>query len=223
MKIHLSLCAMLLFSFNLIAQTDYSGIYSYSFPVNRELSDLKPGKEDGGASGELIVAKNKDAQYVFWLNVNRGWPSYNNGFMTGEFTVSNGKARYAQIDEYAENKEYCVLNFVFKTGAIEINSEGSEHCGFGHAVYADGTFRRSKKVLTAAYLYNSLEGMGEVKTVKSTKALIYKDSNLSQPTGQYFIKNDRVYAGEVSAGGIFFQYLTAKQKYIEGWLRKEDL
>ncbi len=205
------------------AQTNYSGIYKYSFPINREISDLKPGKEDGGASGELIVAKIKNDQYAFWLNVNRGWPSYNNGFIGGEFTIANNKARYAQLDEYSDDKAFCVLNFSFKTGVIDIVSEGYEHCGFGHAVYADGKFSKSKTVLTASYLYNSLDGMGDVKTVTAVKSLIYADSNLLQPTGQYFIRNDKVYTSDRGARSVFVQYLTAKQQYISGWLKKEDL
>lgn len=216
--------ALLFFSFscfNVFAQTDYTGIYSFSFPVNREMSDLKPSKEDGGPSGQLIVAKMNGGNYSFWLSVNRGWPSYNNGFISGKIQVKNENAIFSQQDEYSNGT--CVLKFTFKQGLIEIVSDGYEHCGFGHAVYADGNYKKSKKILSNAYFFSSLEGMGDVKTIKSEKAILYTDSNLQSPSKQYFIKNDKVYASQISKNAIFVEYMAKGQKYVYGWLKKEDL
>lgn len=204
-----------------LAQTDYTGIYSYSFPVDRNITHIKPGKEDGGASGELILAKMEGEQYNFWLNINRGWPSYNNGYIGGIINIEKGKATLSQQDPYEAG--FCILNFTFKTGLIEIVSEGYEHCGFGNAVYADGKFMKSKKILTGEYLFSMFEGMGTVKEIKSDKAIIYKDSNLLVPTKQYFIRKDKVYTSEISANGIRIQYIAKGQKYVYGWIRKEDL
>lgn len=220
MKLHFFFIMCLLSHFT-FAQNNFTGIYSYSYPVNRSMSDLKPGKEDGGASGELILAKMQGEQYAFWLTVNRGWPSYNNGFICGQINIMNGQARFLQKSDYADG--YCILKFTVKAGLIEIISEGSEHCGFGHAVYADGKFRLTKKILNNKYLFASWEGMGEVKKISSEKAILYKDSTLLQPTGQYFIKNDQVYTSEVSAKGIRIHYMAKGPKYIYGWISQSDL
>lgn len=210
-----------LMSINILAQADYTGIYNYRFPLDRNLSASKPSKDDGGPFGELILAKMSENTYNYWLNVNRGWPSYNNGFIGGEIEIKDGKAVFSHQDEYS--KGYCILNFKFKPGIIEIVSDGYENCGFGHAVYADGKFKKSKKILTSEYLFAALYGMGDVKAIKSEKAIIYKDSDLQVPTKQYFIKKDKVYTSEVSEKAIHVEYITKGQKYIYGWIRKEDL
>lgn len=220
MKIYF-LILISLISISVHAQTDYTGIYNYSFPITHELSDLKPSKEDGGPSGEIILARTSGDNYVFWLNVNRGWPSYNMGFMTGNMEIKNGKAKYIHKDEYSDGS--CILDFRIKPLLIEIESQGYEHCGFGHAVYADGTFKKSKKILTSAYLFSTLEGMGDVKEIKSEKAVIYKDSTLQIPTKQYFIRKDKVYTSEMAQKAVFVQYVAKGQKYVSGWIKKEDL
>ncbi len=210
-----------LISISVLAQTDYTGIYNYSFPITHKLSDLKPSKEDGGPSGEIILAKTSGDNYVFWLNVNRGWPSYNMGFMTGKMEIKNGKAKYIHKDEYSDGS--CILALSVKPAQIEIESQGYEHCGFGHAVYADGTFKKSKKILTNEYLFATLEEMGDVKEIKSEKATIYEDSTLQTPTKQYFIKKDKVYTSEVSRKAVYIEYVAKGQKYVHGWIKKEDL
>jgi hypothetical protein len=221
MKIYLLSLLFTLIAWGAIAQTDFTGIYSYSFPIDRELTNIKPGKEDGGPSAELIVAKMEGDQYHFWLNISRGWPSYNNGFISGSVVLIKGKGTYIQQDPYGDGN--CVLHFTFKPLLIEIVSEGYEHCGFGHNVYADGSFKKSKKILTSEYLFASMEGMGTVQEIKTEKAIIYKDSNLLIPTKQYFIKKDKVYTSELSNKGIRITYIAKGQKYVYGWIRKEDL
>lgn len=221
MKIYLLSVLFCLLGLGAIAQTDFTGIYSYSFPVDRQITDIKPGKDDGGPLAELIVAKAEGDQYHFWLNISRGWPSYNNGFISGDIKLKNGTGTFIQQDPYGDGN--CILNFTFKPLLIEIVSEGYEHCGFGHNVYADGKFKKSKKILTSEYLFTTMEGMGKVQEITSEKAIVYKDSNLLMPTKQYFIKKDKVYTSELSAKGIRFLYIAKGQKYVYGWLRKEDL
>ena len=204
------------------AQNDFTGIYSFSYPLRGiEGYSIKPTKEDGGPSGEIILAKKSETLYAFWLSANRGWPNYNNGFVTGEINVVNGKAIYKQKSDYSTDS--CILLFSLKPNAVKIDNTQTMGCDFGMGVSADGDYKKSKKLLTSEYLFSFMQGMGDVKSIRSDKAIIYKDASLSLPTKQYFIKGDKVYITTRSNKGIFVEYIAKGQRYVYGWISDEDI
>lgn len=221
MKFFLSLF-FLFFFIVAYAQNDFTGIYSFTYPLrNVEGHSIKPTKEDGGPSGEIILAKKSETLYAFWLSANRGWPNYNNGFVAGEIKVVNGKAVYKAKSDYSPDS--CILKFSIKPNAVKIDNTQTMGCDFGMGVSADGDYKKSKKLLTSEYLFTFMQGMGDVKSIRSEKAIIYKDAGLTLPTKQYFIKGDKVYITTRSNKGVFVEYIAKGQRYIYGWISDDDI
>ena len=205
------------------AQIDYSGIYSFSIPLDREIEgySIKPTKDDGGPSGELILVKKSDLEYKFWLSANRGWPNYNNGFISGFISIKNGKANFKRKSEYAD--DYCEISFTLKPNMAVLTNPRAMGCDFGMGVSADGEYNKSTKVLTSEYLFSFMEGMGDIKIIKSAKAPLFKDAAMSMPSKQYFIKGDKVYVTDRSSKSVFVEYIAKGQRYIYGWISDEDI
>jgi hypothetical protein len=106
----------------------YAGVYRYGDGNDR--------------SGTVTVYPESDSTVLFYLDVNRGAPSYNMGMLYGRLTIRDSKGTYRNRFDYSDNG--CELGFVFGRKELTVttlNDQGD--CGFGFAVYADGTFRRS--------------------------------------------------------------------------------
>lgn len=88
-------------------------------------------------SGILSMSEIRPGILFFQLDVNRGAPSYNMGYIEGEFTFSNGVASY----ETTEYHDLCRLTFELRDAKMIVSQTGQDfECGFGHAVYADGEY-----------------------------------------------------------------------------------
>jgi hypothetical protein len=89
------------------------------------------------AGGTLVVIDEAGGTR-FQLQLSRGAPSYNMGFLEGALTVEEGRAIYRSQDGA------CAIAFAFARETVVVKQErGSDaDCGFGHAVSADGTYRR---------------------------------------------------------------------------------
>jgi hypothetical protein len=95
------------------------------------------GPTKDSAGGTLAVVD--DASGVrFQLQLARGAPSFNMGFLEGTLRVAEGRATYRSPDGT------CAIAFAFARETVVLTQErGSDaDCGFGHAVSADGTYRR---------------------------------------------------------------------------------
>jgi hypothetical protein len=94
--------------------------------------------ETGG--GELKLLDNSGV-VRFQLTCYRGGPSYNSGFIEGEFKVQN-RVGVFQSNEFGP----CRLTFTFKGNKVTILQSGKDSdCGFGGHVYADGLYVRISK------------------------------------------------------------------------------
>lgn len=80
----------------------------------------------------------------FQLELWRGAPSYNMGWLEGKLSVKDAKASFVK----READWICQIDFVFdgtKATLRQVEGTGAG-CGFGHAVSADGVFiRKSRK------------------------------------------------------------------------------
>lgn len=64
--------------------------------------------------------------------------SPNMGYAMGEAIIEGNVATFKPPDF-----EQCTINIVFLPGKIKVTQEGSDfECGFGHNVYATGTYRK---------------------------------------------------------------------------------
>jgi hypothetical protein len=77
----------------------------------------------------------------FQLQLARGAPSYNMGFLEGTLAVEDGRATWRSPDGA------CAIAFAFARETVVLTQgRGSDaDCGFGHAVSADGTYRRNSR------------------------------------------------------------------------------
>ncbi len=119
-----------------IAQTKkLGGIYEYGHD----------DKSDTTAYGIIYIYPNSDATMLFSLELNRGAPSYNQGYMVGEMIMTGKNKAEFKI----KNEEIfidCEVTFEFDKDKLYMRSEDSDiDCGFGHAVYPYADFIRTDK------------------------------------------------------------------------------
>jgi len=107
----------------------YAGTYSYG-----------SGVENGGV-GNISIYPETDSTILFYLDINRGAPSYNMGSLYGQLKIKNDNGTFYSKFDYTDNA--CKLAFQFSKDILNIKTvDGQDGCGFGNAVYADGDFKR---------------------------------------------------------------------------------
>lgn len=104
---------------------------TYKFGANAE----------NGRVGSLIVYPLTDQTALFFLDVSRGAPSYNQGQILGEMTIKDNIGIYDIKSE--DDFLNCFLKFEFNNKEVKISTgEGRYDCGFGYAVYADNNYKQ---------------------------------------------------------------------------------
>jgi len=96
-------------------------------------------------SSELLTIDHGNGDVEFQFDLWGGPPAYNSGGMIGHLSVRDGKA----IFETTEYDGLCRIEFSFTPKKVTVRQTvgGSAECGFGHNIFADGTFvRTSRKV-----------------------------------------------------------------------------
>jgi hypothetical protein len=97
--------------------------------------DLRRGRDAGCT---LLVAEAPRSRIHFLLDCNRGAPSYNLGRAEATIPMSRGVAVYR-----TRESGRCEIRLTFRGRWLEVRQEESGGgCGFGHAVYAGGIYRR---------------------------------------------------------------------------------
>ena len=92
--------------------------------------------------GGVVRVKDSENGVQFQLECWRGAPSYNMGFLEGALEVEDGRATF--VGERYSGR--CELTFEFHADKVVIDYvEDRLHCGFGHAVYANGTYIRTSR------------------------------------------------------------------------------
>ncbi|MDB5252043.1 MAG: hypothetical protein JWP27_1212 [Flaviaesturariibacter sp.] len=226
----LLLSLLLLMAVRANSQPDYSGHYGYrTNPLKKEdrqswiEAGRTPDKSDRGPIAVLNLLRLSAARYKFWLYVDRGYPGYNSGEIEGVLTIRGTVGFFTSRDTVLGTN--CRMRFHFAQGSVEVADfwgEGS-NCGFGANVTATGAYPRiDRKPVTTTDI--QLFGQEEQKIVHviSKKAMVY-GSPSGKPTGAYFIKGDSILQLDEANGFVFTEYISAKGKYVEGWIRKEDL
>ena len=93
--------------------------------------------------GGLLFLIDDPGGTTFQLQLWRGAPTYNMGWLKGQLKVKDAKASFVS----REGEWTCRIDFVFSGASATLRQvEGSDaECGFGHAVYADGTYVRKSR------------------------------------------------------------------------------
>jgi hypothetical protein len=99
------------------------------------------GSDETGGGVLRVIDDAKGTR--FQLQLSRGAPTYNMGFLEGRLLVKDGRATHVRRNERFQ----CAIAFRFERETVVLTqSSGPDaDCGFGHAVYADGTYRRTSR------------------------------------------------------------------------------
>jgi len=134
----------------------------YIDPTGTYQLDSKTTKKDGeiyGYSGQIQVKKISLDKIVMTFGVNKGSPSYNSGSFVDTLNYKNNKSIYTDL----ESDSTCKITFDFEKKGVTVKEETADYnfgCGFGHAVFADGFYKRiSSKtpILTEPFTGEKLE------------------------------------------------------------------
>jgi hypothetical protein len=137
----------------------FSGFYSYG-------NDIEKGR-----IGAIFIYAETDSTILFYIDLNRGAPSYNMGSLYGRVKMKNDSGTFYTKYDYNENG--CKWTFNFTKNGLTINTiDNQTDCGFGHAVYADGTFKRQSNKIQE--YFEDMEGK-KVYFRKTTPEDYYKD------------------------------------------------
>lgn len=108
----------------------YAGEYSWGDSTRKE------------AGGTLYVYPESDSTVLLALDISNGPPAFHLGNLYRRAVVRRGVGRCAIQSE--EDMLDCQLRLTFAAQAVVVDTEkGHGECGFGQAVSADGTYRRT--------------------------------------------------------------------------------
>jgi len=102
----------------------------------------KVGEEVYGYFGEIQVVKLKADKILMNFSICKGAPSYNSGSFLDTLLYKNNRALFTDPDVDSS----CVITFDFTAKGITVKEETDDYnfgCGFGHAVIADGFFKKT--------------------------------------------------------------------------------
>jgi hypothetical protein len=121
----------------------YGGNYSFGTDIEK------------GRIGNIIVYPETDSTILFYVDVNRGAPSYNMGALYGRAKITGGRGTfYINLDS---SDKGCKWEFKFSKGMVSLKTIDSYYdCGFGNAVYVDGDFKQSSSSIPVNF--EDLEG-----------------------------------------------------------------
>lgn len=204
----------------LFGQTNYSGLYSYSFKPKGNPPATEKAR---GPNGQLALLKIEGDLYRFWLDVTVGWPSYNVGETDGTIKFINDTASFDNTFDDAERP--CILKFQIANNIITINSQSSSfNCGFGNGVHADGeyTFDKLQPTMNNVWLKKEYYSSPSIEVINS-KAQLYSDENCFYKKSQNFLKGNILLSIAETKTSIYTEYITPEGNFIFGWLRKIDV
>jgi hypothetical protein len=104
--------------------SDFTGSWQYKGPAE---------------SASWLKTEQRSQQLRFELELNRGAPSYNSGWIQGEAELHGSTALFRKTID----GKLCEITFRFSPEKVELKQGGDEFgCEFGFNVYADDTLRR---------------------------------------------------------------------------------
>jgi hypothetical protein len=104
-------------------------------------TEIKNG-ETYGYSGQIKVKKISLEKIAMTFEFNKGAPSYNSGSFVDTLIYIDNRAVYI----IPEADTTCKITFVFDKKRVIVKEETADYnsgCGFGHAVVADGHYKKT--------------------------------------------------------------------------------
>jgi hypothetical protein len=140
--------------------TKYAGQYRYGHNIQKE------------SIGYLQIYPESDSTVLFYIDLNRGAPSYNMGSLYGRVKIVYDSGTF--VTKFDTLGKGCELLFHFFRSKIEINMiNNRDDCYFGYGVYADGNFRKESNTITE--YFENAEGK-KIDFKKTKPEDYYKDN-----------------------------------------------
>ncbi|MEI6853620.1 MAG: hypothetical protein WCL06_12285 [Bacteroidota bacterium] len=98
-------------------------------------------KETYGYAGLIQVKTLSENKILMTFTINKGAPSYNSGSFVDTLSYLNNQA----IFTIPESDASCQITFMFTESGVTVKEKAKDlntACGFGHAVVADGFFKK---------------------------------------------------------------------------------
>jgi hypothetical protein len=159
--------ALLFFSVICVGQTmthklltsKYAGKYAYGRDIEKE------------RIGTIFIFPETDTTILFYIDLNRGAPSYNMGSLYGRVKILNSTGTLST--SFDSSSKGCKWTFHFSKDNLTITTiDGRDDCGFGFAVIADGVFKRtSNKIISS---FEDMEGK-KIYFIKTKPEDYYKE------------------------------------------------
>jgi len=137
-KYRLTVILIGLFLTGLFAQDKYinpTGTYDFDFETK------KIGEDVYGNFGQIQVLTLSETKIVMTFGINKGAPSYN----SGSFVDTLGYMNNIVIYTTPEFDPSCQITFEFTKLGVNVKEKTDDYnsgCGFGHAVVANGFFKK---------------------------------------------------------------------------------
>lgn len=115
---------------------DPTGTYDLESETRKEGDDIY------GQFGQIQVKRLTEERIIMTFGINKGAPSYNSGSFVDTLDYSNHQAVYVTPDMDPS----CKITFDFTENGVTVKEETDNYnfgCGFGHAVVADGFFKKT--------------------------------------------------------------------------------
>lgn len=110
-------------------------------PFTGSWEDTEPGPE---GSGMWLDTEQVSNTVKFQLEIANGAPSYNTGWIAGEFELEGNVGHFR---EKMSSTALCQISFYFTAQQVEVRQGGDLECGFGYGVVAGGVLTRTSKDL----------------------------------------------------------------------------
>ena len=102
---------------------------------------VKKGDDVYGYAGEIQVKELTNNRIILSFFITKGAPSYNLGSFVDTLILTDNTAIYT-VKEFDPS---CKITFKFSNKGVQVNEQTDDYnfgCGFGHAVVANGYFKR---------------------------------------------------------------------------------
>lgn len=121
----------------LMKKDGIGGVYSFGEDIEK------------GAIGSVRVYPLSPDSALFFLNVNRGAPSYNMGLLVGQIKLEDSTWTYLADD----GKAPCKLQFSFTGETLDLKvTTPQDNCGFGFGVNVAHSYKRISKDIPTYFL-----------------------------------------------------------------------
>ncbi len=114
---------------NKLVTSKYAGTYSFGANIDKE------------RIGTIFIYPETDTTVLFYIDLNRGAPSYNMGSLYGRVRITDGDGTFHSKLDFGDKG--CKWTFRFSRNNLIIETvAGQDECGFGAHVFADGEFKK---------------------------------------------------------------------------------